>query len=419
MLFIRILNYLRGCLVITIGGGFPERFVNICVRRGIRLWDVSSEGGVFTCRIAARDFCLLRDIARITGARPRIAERRGLPFVLRRYRRRTVPTIVGIALFIFILYLTSTRVMNVDIVGNERVPEELLREQLKECGVRIGADAGKIEPDEVRNEMIMKNDELAWVGVNVRGSRVYIEIAERLDSESVPHITDEECSLVAAKDGVIARLEVKQGQTMVKKGDGVRAGDVLVSGVMDSVYGGYRLVHAYGDVFASTEYSASREYPLNYTEKVYTGNEKKLYAVKLFGREFDLYTAAMEPDSFDEERQEKMFTVPKIGAEFGGARKIFREYTLEEKRRTAREAVETGVAELTPEVEKKIPENAEIINKTNDHNILGDSVEVTVTYECLENIAVEKKIDKSLIDKNGNLDYDIESGEPTNTEAPE
>ncbi len=419
MLFIRILNYLKGYLVITVGGRFPERFINICVRRGIRLWNVSSEGGVFTCGIAVRDFPLLRDVARITGSRPRIAERRGLPFLLRRYRRRSAAAILGIVLFAAILYLASTRVTNVDIVGNERIPEDTLRAQLGECGVRPGVEAADIEPDRVRNEMIMKNDQLAWVGVNVRGSRVYIEIVERLDSESVPHITDEECNLVAAKDGVIARLEVKQGQTMVRKGDGVRAGDVLVSGVMDSVYGGYRLVHAYGDVFASTEYSMSREYPLNYTEKVYTGNEKKLYAVKLFGREFDLYTKGMVPEGFDEERNESCFTFTENGAGFGGVCRIFREYTLENRHRTVSEAVETGAAELTPEVEKMVPENAEIINKINDHNILGDSVEVTVTYECLENIAEEKEIDKSLIDKSGNLDYDIDSGDPTNTEAPE
>ncbi len=32
---------------------------------------------------------------------------------------------------------------------------------------------------------------------------------------------------------------------MVKKGDGVREGDVLVSGIMDSAYGGFRLVHSF------------------------------------------------------------------------------------------------------------------------------------------------------------------------------
>ncbi len=409
MLFIRILNYLRGYLLITVGGRFPERFMNICVHRGIRVWDVSSKGGTFKCKMAAEDFFRIRDIARITGARVRIKRRLGLMFLLRRYRRRW-PAVIGLILFAAILYITATRIMSIDITGNERVPDDEIRRLLAGCGVSVGRSTADIDPDTVRNELIMNSDDLAWVGVNVRGSRVYIEVVERLDSESVPHITEEECNLVASKDGVISRLEVKQGQTMVKKGDGVRKGDVLVSGVMDSVYGGFRLVHSYGEVYALTEYSAKKEYPLTYTERVYTGSEKTLYGVKLFGREFDLYTKAMDPgEGYEEERNENSVTVPWINSEFGGVAKRFREYTDTQTHRTVQEALETGIAELTEQVEQSVPDDAEIISKENDHNILsGDTVEVKVTYICSENIAEEEEIDKSLIDKNENLDYDIE-----------
>ena len=41
MLFIRILNYIKGYLIITINGVFAERFINICVHRNILIWDVS------------------------------------------------------------------------------------------------------------------------------------------------------------------------------------------------------------------------------------------------------------------------------------------------------------------------------------------------------------------------------------------
>ncbi len=418
MLFIRILNYLRGYLLLDISGRFPERFINICVRRGIRVWDVRSQGGVFRCKMAAPDFKNVRGIARVTGARPKITERRGLVFTLRHYRRRW-PALIGIMVFLIIIYITATRVMSVDITGNSRVSEGEVRRLLSESGVRIGAAAKDIEPDRVRNEMILKNDALAWVGVNVRGSRVFIEIVERLDSESVPHVTDEECNLVASKDGVISRVEVRQGQTMVRRGDGVRAGDMLVSGVVDSVYGGFRLVHAFGEVYAETEYSETKEYSLVYTEREYTGEEKNLYGLELFGREFNLYPKSAAPGAdFEEERSEASVTVPFVNAPFGGVLKKYRKFEEVEKRRTVREAVDTGIAELTPIVEQSVPEGAEITNRTNEHNILsGDRVEVTVTFECLENIAEEREIDKSLIDKTENLDYDIESNN-SEEEAP-
>lgn len=47
MLFIRILNYIKGYLIITINGVFAERFINICVHRNILIWDVSEKRRVY------------------------------------------------------------------------------------------------------------------------------------------------------------------------------------------------------------------------------------------------------------------------------------------------------------------------------------------------------------------------------------
>ena len=44
MLFIRILNYIKGYLIITINGVFAERFINICVHRNILIWDEKTAG---------------------------------------------------------------------------------------------------------------------------------------------------------------------------------------------------------------------------------------------------------------------------------------------------------------------------------------------------------------------------------------
>ena len=342
MLFIRILNYIKGYLIITINGVFAERFINICVHRNILIWDVSRKNGGFMAKMATKDFYKIRDIARITNSKVRIKRRQGLPFLI-------------------------------------------------------------------------NNDEIAWLGVNVRGSRVYVEITERIDTESVPHLTEEKCNLVASKDGVIEKLEVGQGQTMVKKGDGVREGDVLVSGIMDSAYGGFRLVHSYGEVYARTEYTATKEYQLNYIEKEYSGEEKVRFGLNLFGNKIELYPPSMRPDdNYDEQAEEYVYRGSWLGnnVEFGGVVEKFLEYKEVEKQRTIQEAVETGRKEMTEEVENSVPKDAEIIARKTDHNIIsGDAVSVTVTYECRENIAKESEIDKSLIDKNDNLDYDIKAEE--------
>ena len=121
----------------------------------------------------------------------------------------------------------------------------------------------------------------------------------------------------------------------------------------------------------------------------------------------------MRPDdNYDEQAEEYVYRGSWLGnnVEFGGVVEKFLEYKEVEKQRTIQEAVETGRKEMTKEVENSVPKDAEIIARKTDHNIIsGDAVSVTVTYECRENIAKESEIDKSLIDKNDNLDYDIKS----------
>lgn len=399
MLFIRILNYIKGYLVITVSGRFTERFINICVHRGLAVWDVKYDGGVITAKITTGDFLKLRDAARITGVRIKIKRRCGIGFALKRYRRRW-PLIFAVILFIAIMRYTATHVMSVEVTGNDRIPTERIVEELEGSGVKVGVRSDSISTDTVRNKMMLKDGDISWLGVNIRGSRVYIEVAERIDNTKVPREGDEPCNVVAAKDGVIDELEVKQGQTMVRRGDGVREGDLLISGIMDSVYGGFREVHAYGEVWARTEYSAERDYALKYTEREYTDNKKTFFSIDLFGKNIELFSRAHVDSSRFEERKEDCVLRPSImgrDIEVGGAKHTFVGYNETQRMRTVKEAVSLGGEELTREVEGKIPEGAKVISKTTEHNIIsGDTVRVTVTWYCSENIAVETPINTEI-----------------------
>ena len=55
-------------------------------------------------------------------------------------------------------------------------------------------------------------------------------IKETLDKEAVQAETaDVPCNLIAAKKGTIDSIVVRSGSAMVKKGDKVKRGDVLIS----------------------------------------------------------------------------------------------------------------------------------------------------------------------------------------------
>lgn len=402
---INLIGRLRGYVVIQADGYFTERFLNICMRRGILLWDVKRMGEtrLYAC-ISIAGFLQLRQIASKTKTHVKIVKRCGLPFFLHRYRKRK-PVLAGILLFALIIFYMSSHVMGIDISGAERIPQNAIMEGLREFGLYPGAKLSRLSPQLIQNQMMTKLDDIAWIGINIKGSHVYIEVKERLGVKRELN-KNEPCNLIAANSGIIRLLEVKEGQTVVAVNTMVEKGDLLVSGILDSSKEGIRYVHSFGNIYADTIYKKSREYPIEFTEKIYTGNKKVRYSMKLLGYNFNLYLKNRAPyENFDKSFEEKTF---KSNFSFFPhvlwKKDTFAEYTPKKTKRSLEQIVALGKKELGEEIEKELDKSTEIKNVDVSYLPLGNKVLVTVEYACRENIALQSPIDKI-----ENLNYDIDS----------
>ena len=401
----KIIAYMRGSVTIRAEGLFLERFLNICMHRGILLRDVKRRGeNVIDARISIQGFREIRPIARKTRTRVRLCRRYGLPFFLHRFRKRRF-ALSGVFLFIAVLWYLTSHIMGIDIVGCERLSSTEIEQGLKAAGVYRGAAVRKIEPKSVQNKMMTYFDDIAWIGVNIKGSKAYIEVHERLDTKRVEN-ADVPCNLIACRDGIIKLLEVKAGQTTVKVNDMVEKGDLLVSGVIDSTKEGIRYAHSFGEVYADTEYQKSGTYPLEYVEKIYTGEEKSRFTVSVFGKELPLYFKSGSPYEYSDKTETKteynLLGKKLLPLAIGTAR--YKEYTPEKRKRTANQAVEQGRAELEKELKSEISPSAEIKDIETSFVQEKNTVTVTVKILCYEDIA-----EQSAIDKIENLNYNENS----------
>ena len=85
----RILRYTGGYLKVRLTGPASERFLNLCMARGITLWDLSRPEGEALCFfVSIRDFRRIGPLVKKAGVHVKITGRFGLPFFL--YRNRTV-----------------------------------------------------------------------------------------------------------------------------------------------------------------------------------------------------------------------------------------------------------------------------------------------------------------------------------------
>ncbi|MGB4648964.1 MAG: sporulation protein YqfD, partial [Acetivibrionales bacterium] len=116
MLF-RLWNYARGYVIIIVEGFFIEKFINICARRRILLWNVriQKEHRV-TARMSISGFRLIRPVARKTGCRVRLLKKTGLPFVFNKYRRRKA-FFAGAVLFFILLNVLASFIWSIEISG--------------------------------------------------------------------------------------------------------------------------------------------------------------------------------------------------------------------------------------------------------------------------------------------------------------
>lgn len=338
----------------------------------------------------------VRPICRRTQTHVSITRRRGLPFFINRYKKRRF-VLFAAAAVLFILWYTSGHIMGITVFGNSRISTETILENLARSGIALGKTTDNIDSRQIRNRMMSDIDDLAWIGINVSGSRIYVEVVERLERKN-PIDFSTPCNLVADKDGIIDSIEAGNGQVMVKKDSGVMEGDVLVSGIMDAGEGGFRYVHSYGEVYAKTRYSISREYPLEYQKHTDTGQAVTRRTVCILGKSFPLYFDKKEPYSvYELEETEKEYRPPtdrlpsvKINT------KIYKEQTVHTCMRTQAEILNSMPAELEETLKASLPEDAEIKDREITSTLTErGTVCVNLTLICRENIARESEIESA------------------------
>lgn len=128
--------------------------------------------------------------------------------------------------------------------------------------------------------------EIAWITVNVEGSRVTAILEEAVPPPAV--VEDGiPTNLIAGETGFITRVEVQNGNAVVKPGDSVLAGDLLVSGIMDNKMGESRLAHARGRVYAQVRERLEIFVPYEQRGYLLAGVARRRY-LTVFGVEIPL-----------------------------------------------------------------------------------------------------------------------------------
>ena len=139
---------------------------------------------------------------------------------------------LGIVFGIFIcfcFYIVGSRyTLKIEVVGNTQSSTEEIVNVLAENGAGILSPLNSKTNDDIERIILDNFDEISLVSVVKRGSSLIVNIKEKLLNKEYEDL-DKTNSLVATEDGIITEIKLIQGTLLVKVGDTVHAGDLLVA----------------------------------------------------------------------------------------------------------------------------------------------------------------------------------------------
>lgn len=282
MLF--LFRFFCGVLEVEFFGTYPEKVLNLAAKNRITIWAARYVKRKIICKITVKDFLKLPRILRKSGIRVHILKKRGFPFFIKKYNKR-LGIFTGIIIFFLTLQILSSYVWIIDVVGNKQVSEGEILSACNSLGIKEGVRKSKIKAKPQAQELLLKSDKLAWSSLNLEGCKLTVNVTEVTKAQEEG---SKATNLKAECDGIIARIDVKSGNCLVKVGEVVAKGDVLVSGIIENE-NGTKFVHSIGEIEAITETEIELEQKLNFEVSLPTGKRKTKRVLQIFTLKIPLY----------------------------------------------------------------------------------------------------------------------------------
>lgn len=381
-----IVNLLKGEVTGRVESGFPERVLNLCAEYGVVFWDLRWESPVaFTFTLTRRDWKRLRKLSKRLDCDMTAVSWKGTPFFVGRMRHRYALW-AGLGLCALLLSYGSFFIWDFEVEGNETVSRQEILRALEKYGVGFGTYGYGVNSFELRNYLLLELPELSYIAVNVRGCRAYVQVRERVPAPEIISKRDIG-NTVAAKDALVTAIQPWDGEKQVLPGTMVKEGQLLISGVVQNDYAGVRYLRGMGRVYGRTWYELRCQVPLTVWEKEYTGEERVQRALLVGKNRINLYFSSSIPgDTYDKITTKDKWTLPgNIPLPVTMVTETLRGYTLKESSRSQEEAIRLADTILTARLRRSM-EEGEVLSRELTCEVVGDTLMVTLSAECQEQI---------------------------------
>lgn len=389
MLILRAIRKVPSCVDFRAEGVFCEKLLTEAMKNGLGISFPRKSGYTMRGTVQAAEYRSLCKIARRLGLKMRIEKKHGIYFTLKRHRDK-IGFAAGVIFAAAVVLFLNLFVWEINISGNKAVSSEEIMATLANSGLKTGTlrtahDARKIEWN-IMND----NKEIAWATVNIQGCCVNVVVSETHQEAEMKYDDDKPVNIIAAKYGVIRKMDVFDGQGVVKVGDAVMKGDLLVSATFEDRHGKLTLKHSRARVMAETDYEITVEFPLEQVIETTGGVKKSVKGIEIMGLGIPLGSSrGCEELPAEKEEKELYFLwirlpVKEIRVKYYTVKQNTITYTAEQAK--------GGAFQLLEQKEAEEMSDMEIISRKTEEKIANGKYIIRASYDCIMDIAEEQDI---------------------------
>ena len=288
---------IKGILTFEVVAPDINKFINILKDSCITTSSVEYRNGKIIGNIYNTDFKELKQIAEMCNAQLSILKRKGAVFTVQKYKKR-LGLLIGFILSFFMIVYLSDVVMIIEIYGNQTISDKEVISLLNDAGIHIGSSISNQDLRKVERMVVASSEKISWAGLRSSGCKIQIEIREM---DTSPDVVQKNipCNIVSAKDAqIVAIKNVYTGMLVQMLNNGVKKGDLLISGTFEDGKGGVYYVHSMGEIIGRYDEKIVIKQPL-LEEKAFFSEEYNKKTIHFFGLKIPLSLKQIDFEQYE------------------------------------------------------------------------------------------------------------------------
>ena len=284
-----------------------NRFIKKCIDNNINLYNISYVKDKMVVLIDVKDYLKIKRLNYYSKIR--VVKYDGLLNIKKIIKDNMFYISVIFLSFIWMNLLTNY-IVDIEIIHSNSGIRRLLKEELDKNNVKGFSLAYSFEElDNITKKILADNkNNLEWVSIKKDGMKYIVRAEERIIKSE--EVSDKPRDIVASKDAYITKVISNKGNVLVRQGEYVKKGTVLISGKITlyedvkgvtsasgSVYGNvwYESVVEIPKEISSERLTGKKRYNLNVGNKILLRNkyqnfrQKNIKEIKIFGLKIKFY----------------------------------------------------------------------------------------------------------------------------------